>query len=158
MIRYKNRLPGMAISLALLGSAAPAHADGPSHGSVVVAKPGGHAILVWDASTDVGAALQKSEPPDQITTQLEVAAVRILMDRAKTLTSASDIRVKVVYDRTGDVSPLYKAETFSGIEHLLIVSATRKAAISGGKTWSASLDAGVLPAGVTTEVTGKYPT
>lgn len=134
-----------------------AKADAPNPDSIVVAKRSGHAIVVWDASPEVKTALEKKTPDEQISNDLETAAVRILMDQAKTLTAASDIRVKVVYDRTGDVSPAYKASTFSGIEHLLYVSAPRASATGKTAAWTADLDRGKVPDGVTVEVTGKYP-
>lgn len=145
-----------ALSIAV-GSPLYARADDVATGSVIVAKASGDAVVIWDASPVVAAMLEKKIPDDRMSSDLEVEAAKILVARAGDLANAHTVRVKVIYERTGAVSPVYKTATLTGLERLLSVTASRADAVEHAAAWSAALKKGTLPAGITAEVTGKYP-
>jgi hypothetical protein len=146
-----------AFVLVLFSAGIVVAAEDANTSSVVVAKTAGDAVLIWDASPEVASLLEKKLADDKISEQLEVGAAKVLLARAKELPNARTITVKVVYERTGAVSPIYKTATLTGLERLLSVSAPRADALEHGSAWSKTLQQGTLPSGITATVTGKYP-
>ena len=151
-----GRVLAAVLVLSVVRTAALA-SDDTLPGFQVVAKTTGAAVVIWDASPLVAQIVQAKTPDDKASLQIELLATKLLVSKAKTLPKANTLTVNVIYLRTGDVSPVYKAATLSGAEHLLNVTASRADAIKNAAEWAKSVDGGALPHGVTATVTGKYP-
>jgi hypothetical protein len=144
------------IAIALtLAVASPAPLE--SQGTVVVAKAQGDAIILWDVTPAVAPLVAQPETADAKVNALATAAGKILVDRAKELSRAVSVTIRVLYQKTGDVSPLYRTATFLGVEKVLEVTASRQAAAHNADAWAAELAKGVVPSGMTVKVTGALP-
>jgi hypothetical protein len=157
----KFRALVLAAAVAMLASAPltlAAGADDAFPGSQVLAKSTGDAVVIWDASPLIAKMVAENASYEKATATVEAMAGKLLVARAKTLTDAAKtLTVKVIYARTGAVSPVYKNATFTGIERLLSVSANREDAVSKSAAWLKVLDGDKLPEGITAHVTGKLP-
>lgn len=129
----------------------------PTSGTVVVAKTQGNAIVLWDVTHDVSAIVAEPGTTDAKMHEVEVAAAKILLARLGEVPAATSVEVRVVYQETGEASQFYRANTFGGVEKLLVVSASREAAAHNKDAWTAQLAKNELPAGVTASVTGALP-
>lgn len=73
------------------------------------------------------------------------------------MSAASTVEVRALYQRNGDVSPIYKTATFAGVERLLTMTATYTAAVKNKAAWEKQLAAGAMPSGINASVTGDLP-
>lgn len=87
---------------------------------------------------------------------IEATAVRALADKAASLKKRSGV-LRVLYARTGAVSPIYGSPTFEGTERLMTLSATGSALQRDAGVWIAQVLRGNIPIGLKITVTGKLP-
>lgn len=147
------------LSIAVFCSAAVA-ADMPKEvvGAIVTARAGADALLLWDATPRLISLIKSGTSNEQIFDTVESEAIVVARERESSLPKTTkSITVRVIYHRTGEVSPVYGAPTFAGIEKLVTVTVPYPELSSHANAWYASLAAGQTPADVKVDVTGKLP-
>ena len=144
-------ISSLGFSLAL---AVAARADS---GMVVVAKGGANPLLLWDATPVVTTTVANKQPRDAALRDLESQAMQILGERSGALRRAKTLTIRVIYQKTGAVSPVYGTATFEGIERVFELRAPAADARLHAKTFADSLAHGSVPRGVALTVTGKLP-
>jgi hypothetical protein len=126
-------------------------------GTVVVAKGGARPLLLWDATPVVTATVANKQPRDQALRDLESQAMRILSEHANALKHAKTLTIRVIYQKTGAVSPVYGTATFEGIERVFELTAPAADARLRAKQLADAIGRGTVPAGIRLDVTGKLP-
>jgi hypothetical protein len=126
-------------------------------GTVVTAKSGAHAMVIWDATPAVAGIVSDKQPRDAAMKSLESQAMQIAGQRAPSLSDAQTITVRVVYQKTGAVNPAYGTPTFAGVERVFDLTVDAAAAKSQSAALSQALAAGNTPKGVTVQVSGELP-
>jgi hypothetical protein len=127
-------------------------------GAVVVAHGAPDVVIVWDASNELILMQGRSLGSDAILHHLQSDAVSIAADRARRFGSrAAKIQVRVIYSKTGAVSPVYQVATFEGIEQLMTVTVAASPVRTRAGTWETALAGGTVPSGVGVVVTGALP-
>lgn len=114
------------VAAGCIALAAAALADDAVPGHAVLAKPGGDALVIWDASPVVAAIVKSKTDDSGANDLLERDAVHVLASMAPNIDkSAKTVTIRVIYSKTGAVSPVYGTPTFLGIERYatLIVAA-----------------------------------
>jgi len=114
----------------LFGAAASQKA--PASETSIVARSGTAAVLLWDATSTVASMLQKKVPDDVILSTIELKCARMLALKAPALPKARTIEIRVIYARTGAVSPIYGTPDFVSFERLLTVGAAASVLRKGG--------------------------
>ncbi len=137
----------------------PARADeSKPPGNVIVARPAGNALLIWDASADVAAIVANKTSDADAKTLLERDAARVLAaSLSKTDIGASSITLRVIYQKTGAVSPVYGSATFAGVERYATLRLSGRDARSDRDRWHELAGDGPLPAWFAFDVTGELP-
>ncbi len=140
-------------------SARPAFADATKPaGNVIVARPGGSALLIWDASADVTAIVANKVSDADAKTSLERDAARVLADSlAKIDKDATSVAVRVIYDKTGAVSPIYGSATFAGVERYAILHMSGADARGDRDHWRELSSSSTPPAWFAFDVSGELP-
>lgn len=128
----------------------------PASGPVILTRAGAEASYTWDSSTYVAQLVNEKVPVAEGLRALEASALSALASKAKTA-KATTVSIKVVYSRTGAVSPVYKVATFAGIEKVCTITVRRSDLMKDADSWSSSLAAGTVPAQVKIDVTGRLP-
>ncbi|MBV8362954.1 MAG: hypothetical protein JO018_01675 [Candidatus Eremiobacteraeota bacterium] len=126
-------------------------------GMVVVAKGGDKPLLLWDATPVVTTIVSTKQPRAAALQDLESRAMQILGERAPSLRHAKSLTIRLIYQKTGAVSPVYGTATFEGIERLFELTASANDARSHAKQLADQLQHGSVPRGVDLNVTGKLP-
>ncbi len=137
-------------SAALADDAVPGHA--------VLAKPGGDALVIWDASPVVASIVKSKTDDAGANDLLERDAVHVLATMAPNVDkSAKTITVRVIYSKTGAVSPVYGTPTFMGIERYATLTVPAGDVQGDRDKWK-ELDAKApVPAWFAFKVTGLLP-
>ena len=127
-------------------------------GHVVVARVSEDALIIWDASPEVAMIVSNKVANDAANDQLERDALRVLAQALPKLEkSAKTVTVRVVYNKTGDVSPVYGAPTFAGVERYATLALSYKDAAGDRQKWK-ELDAKhAVPAWIEFKVIGQLP-
>ena len=128
----------------------------PAVGPVILARSGIQATYLWDASPYVAQLVVESNVGDTGLRALEGTAVSVLRDKA-ILSHAKILILRVVYTRSGAVSPVYKTLTFEGVEKLAVLSVAREAVVQHGAAWPQDVEDGRIPPDLKVEITGKLP-
>jgi hypothetical protein len=126
-------------------------------GSVVVAKSGSAALILWDATSDVTAATSAQAPQAQTITHLETLALQILHDKSASLTHSQTLTVRVLYDKTGAVSPVYHSATFEGVEHVFDLTVPRPLLLKQYAKLEAEIAQAKIAAPMQLNMTGTLP-
>jgi hypothetical protein len=149
-----------AFATLLLGAflVAPALADTvrPLAGNVIMARGGSTPLYVWNATPYVAQLVTDKLLGDPGLHALEATAVTALADKAKSAT-ADTLSMRVVYEKTGAVSPIYGTPTMAGVETVVTLTAERKSLIASGAAWATQVGGGTTPAGLTLAVSGALP-
>jgi hypothetical protein len=151
---------GAFVIAAAIGAASPPAATGSPlpPGAAVLARGGADALVIWDASGEIAGLIGNKSSAETIMRRVESDAALVLGDRSKSLSSgAKMITVRVVYQRTGAISPAYQTATFQGIENLVSVKAPVSSALVRSDKWADELRNGKIPDEVTVTVSGKLP-
>lgn len=153
----KIRLVLLTIVLAL-GLAPAARAD-TNDVKPVIARTQGDALVLWDATELVTQIVNDRATDSDADARLANGALKALAQTAPHLSDAKTITVRVVYARTGAVSPVYGTPTFAGVERFATLEIAGPDARSDAGHWkeAAAAAPGELPKSVTFTVTGKLP-
>lgn len=117
----------------------------------------GNAMILWDLTPAIASIVAQPNGDATKLATIEVAAAKVLLDRLRDVPAASRVTVRVIYQKTGEVSPVYRTATFLGVEKVLDVTAVRASAAGDKIAWEAQLAKGQLPTGITVDVTGALP-
>lgn len=131
------------------------HAAAATAGNAVLVKSGSDALVLWDATQPVTEIVLQKKPRVQALRALEAQAVGI--GESKVAAGARTIAVRVIYARTGAVSPVYNAATFASVEKLATITMPAKPLKTLSRKWAQMFKDGKTPAGVTLRVTGALP-
>jgi hypothetical protein len=146
----------VAFVLAIIPIGTPADAPAPG-GTVLLAKTGEQALVIWDATSTVTTIVSDKTPRDVALQTLESQAVTVAASKAPVLPSAKTITVRIIYEMSGDVSPVYKTATFTGFQHLVAVTVPKLDLAKNAASYSKALAAGTVPADVKVDKTGDLP-
>jgi hypothetical protein len=147
-----------ACAVAALLATCKVSAAAPPPGHAILARPGPDALFVWDASRDVATIVADRRSDDEARALLERDALRALA--AALADAGPDLRtvtVRIVYDRTGAVSPVYGAATFAGVERYATVRMSGADAAADRDRWRELGETGALPAWPVYTVSGVLP-
>jgi hypothetical protein len=158
-----NARPSVAVFVAVLalvplaGFADDTPAFRPVSGAVIMAKATSTSTLfIWDATPYVTQLVADKVLGDDGLHAIEASAIQALADKAKKVTTAA-LTLRVLYSKTGAVSPVYGAPTFAGIERVMTISVERTALAKNADAWSTTLGKGTTPDGVKIDVSGQLP-
>jgi hypothetical protein len=144
---------------ALASLASPARAEETAvPGHVVVARVSDDALIIWDSSPEIAAIVTNKIADEAANNQLERDALKVLAQSLSKLEkTAKTVTVRVIYNKTGAVSPIYGAPTFAGVERYATLEVPYKFAASDRDKWK-ELDAKhAVPSWVTFKVIGQLP-
>ena len=148
---------GAIATLVLLLPYARAFSADDLPGSTVLARSDAHATIIWDATPLVASLVQQNASQSRELSALELPAARLIVERAASLRQAKDIAVKVIYARTGAVSPVYNNVAYAGFERILTLVSSRKAVMRNARAWNDSIRDGRVPSGIQVIITGQLP-
>ncbi len=158
MILRVPNIAGLCIALVIAASPGALAAPSKPAGNVIVARPGGDALLIWDASSDVAAIVANKTPDSDANALLERDATKILASSLSKLDKdATTVTVRVIYNKTGAVSPVYGSATFAGVERYATLKVSAKDATSDRDRWRELGDTAPLPAWLAYAVIGELP-
>jgi uncharacterized membrane protein len=127
-------------------------------GRAVLAKPDGDALVIWDASPVVASIVKSKTNDAGANDLLERDAVRVLATMAPDVDkSAKTITVRVIYSKTGAVSPVYGTPTFMGIERYATLTVPAADAQTDRDKWKELDPKSAVPAWFAFKVTGLLP-
>ena len=151
-------LAPLAATLALaVAPGAPAAADDAVPGHAIVARTAPDALVIWDATADVTSIVKDKVSDTDAASRLERDALRVLASTADRLKRAKTVTVRVIYNKTGDVSPVYGSPTFAGVERFANLTVDA-ADVSGDKDkWRDLSDKAPVPAWVAFKIVGSLP-
>jgi hypothetical protein len=155
------RLARLALAV-VLAVGIPLAASGDALSSKpVIARLGPDALVLWDATTVVAQIVSDKATDADANVRLEHGALAALAETAPSLADAKTITVRVIYAKTGAVSPVYGAATFAGVERYATLEISGADARSDAGKWkeaaAAAGPAGLFPKSVTFTVTGVLP-
>jgi hypothetical protein len=128
----------------------------PAAGPVILARSGAQSTYLWDATPYVAQLVAEKNVGDGGLRTLEGTAVNILHDKARS-SQAKTLTLRVVYTRSGAVSPVYGTLTFNGVEKLATFTVARAAITKGGAAWASNVADGKIPHDLKVQITGKLP-
>jgi hypothetical protein len=127
-------------------------------GHAVLAKPAGDALVIWDASPVVASIVKSKTNDSDANDLLERDAARVLATMAPNVDkSAKTITVRVIYSKTGAVSPVYGTPTFMGIERYATLTVPAGDAQTDRDKWKELDPKAPVPAWFAFKVTGLLP-
>jgi hypothetical protein len=130
----------------------------PPTGHAVVARSSGDALLLWDASSEVSVIVSTKLSDDNANVRLKRDAIRVLAASVENVSKdASSVTIRVLYNKTGAVSPAYGAATFAGVEHYAEIKMTGTEFFHDRDRWRESSERAPLPAWLTFRVVGQLP-
>jgi hypothetical protein len=152
------RLIAAACIVFALGARPVPAEDAAVPGNVVVARTSGDALVIWDASPEVAELVGERASDERASTKLERDALRVAAQSlGKIEKSANTLSVRIIYTKTGAVSPVYGAATFAGVERYATLELPLKDALADRDHWK-TLDAKApLPKWIALKVTGQLP-
>lgn len=140
-------------------AAAPAASDGaPPAGHVIVARTEGDALLIWDASNDVAAIVTDKAADDVANARLQRDGLRVLAASLNKLErSAKTVTLRIIFERTGAVSPVYGAPTLADVERYATLTAPASDLFGDRDKWRELTPGKPLPRWFTFAVIGRLP-
>lgn len=140
----------VAAATAALADEVPGHA--------VLAKPAGDALVIWDASPVVASIVKSKTNDADANDLLERDAAHVLASMAPDVDkSAKTITVRVIYSKTGAVSPVYGTPTFMGIERYATLTVPAGDAQTDRDKWKELDSKAPVPGWFAFKVTGLLP-
>jgi hypothetical protein len=128
----------------------------PVAGPVILARSGVQATYLWDATPYVAQLVSEKDVGDTGLRALLGTAASVLRQKAPS-SHAKTMTLRIVYTRSGDVSPVYGTLTFNGVEKVATLIASRDAILKHGAAWAQELAAGKKTPDLKVEITGKLP-
>ncbi len=127
-------------------------------GNSVVAKPGGDALIVWDASTELIRLENAKLSSDRISASLEHDALSVAAKNLSAIEKNSrSVSVRIVYVVSGGMSEKYHAETFGHTEHYALLTLPYRNAAANLDHWKSLAPAAPIPHWVRVKITGSLP-
>jgi hypothetical protein len=127
-------------------------------GHVVLARAEDDALAIWDSTPVVSAIVSGKLSDADAKARLERDALRVLAEvQPKVASSAKTITVRVIYQKIGDVSPVYGTPTFAGVERYATLKVKAADAASDRGKWKELGDKATPPAWVEFDVVGELP-
>jgi hypothetical protein len=153
--------PTFALALvltALTALTAPARAAGaPVPGHFILARTHDDALAIWDSTPEIAAIVNGKLSDADAKARLEHDALRVLAAVTPEVASnAKTISVRVIYSKTGDVSPVYGTPTFADVERFATLTMKAQDAASDRDKWKELGDA-APPGWVQFDVVGDLP-
>ncbi len=134
-----------ACAVALSFGSVPAVADDAVPGHAVLARASEDALVLWDASQVVATIVKDKFNDADANALIKRDAYRVLVSMAPNIDkSAKTVTVRVIYSKTGAVSPVYGTPTFTGIERYATLTASGSDVRSDRDHWK-ELDAKAAP-------------
>lgn len=156
-MKIQSLFVGVGLSLALLSAAVCDASQVRSvSGNVVLARSGANATYLWNATPYVTQLVADKVSGDDALRNLEASALEALASKAAS-SKAKKVTIRVVYERTGAVSPVYGSPTFAGIENVLTMTVTPKDLNAHHAAWAQDLLSGKNPSQLKIVVSGKLP-
>ncbi len=152
----KRALLFVVFSIVSTFDVASAGSSRPAEGPIILARSGVVSTYLWDASPYVAQLVAENNVGVAGLRTLEGTAVTVLRDKAMT-SHAKTIVLRVVYTRSGAVSPVYGTLTFNGVEKLAILTAARDAVLKLGAAWAQGVANGKIPHDLKLDITGALP-
>jgi hypothetical protein len=149
---YLNGVITAMIALTVL-MAQPAVAD---EGTVVVARGGSNALVLWDATPVVIQIVSDKTDRTAAMRSLEAQGLSILLQKRSAYSNAKSVTLRIIYKKTGAVSAAYGMASFDGIERLAEITATT-AVLKRDSNLSSEISSGKVPEGVIVKISGAYP-
>jgi hypothetical protein len=140
----------------LIGPMLASAAVRPVEGTLVMARGGAQPLYLWNATNYVAHLVTDKLLGTDGMRALEASALQALVEKISGNT-AKVVSLRVVYAKTGAVSPAYGTPTFAGMENVLTVTADRQSLLKHVASWQANIASGRTPAGVRIEVSGALP-
>jgi hypothetical protein len=130
----------------------------PVPGAVSVARTTEDALIIWDASSEVVGFVTNKTPDEAADAQLRHDALRVAAANiGKIESSAKTVTVRVIYNKSGPYSQVYKADTFGGVVRYATLEMPYKDAAGDKDHWK-TLDAkSKLPSWMKYTVLDKLP-
>ena len=147
------------IACALLAVAGSARAEeSPVPGHVVLARTEGDALAIWDSTQEVAAIVSGRLSDSDADIRLKHDALRVLAQvQPKVTSSSKTITVRIVYSKSGEVSPVYGTPTFLGVERYATLKVKTTDAASDRDRWKELPDKAPLPSWAEFDVVGELP-
>jgi hypothetical protein len=132
--------------------------DSTVPGHTVLAKAGGAALIIWDATPVIIAIVHDKLTDADANALIEHDALKVLVKLQPVVDKdAKTITVRITYNKTGDVNPAYGTPTFLGVERYATVSANA-ADLRGDKSEWKELDSKAnVPAWFSFTILGQLP-
>jgi len=140
------------------GPAVPALAEDAVPGHAVLARATDDALIIWDASPVVASIVRSKLSDADADALLKRDALRILAANAANIGNAArSVTVRIVYSKTGAVSPVYGTPTFTGIERYATLTASGPDVRSDRDRWKELDPKSAVPGWAVFKVTGLLP-
>ena len=155
-MKVLTRLLVPAVALVALGTLPAAAQAVPGH--VVVARTTDQALIIWDASPVFASFVSNKTAAADANTQLAHTCVRVAAQKLSQIAkNASSLTVRVIYNKTGAVSPVYGSPTFTGVERYATLELPVKDAFANRDHWQSLGAKNPLPKWMKFSVTGHMP-
>lgn len=156
------RLKLLGISIAFVACSAvflhPTCAQESAPGRAVLSKSTGDALVIWDASKVVASIVRSKMADAAADGLLKRDAVRVLAKMLRNIDrTAKTITVRIIYAKSGDVSPVYGTLTFKGVEHYALLTVHGADAQSHKTKWKELEDKATIPSWFSYKVIGRLP-
>ncbi len=152
-------LVSMLFGLAALGAPglAPAQ-DSTVPGHVVIAKASDDALVIWDSSPEIAAIVSDKVNDADANARLAHDCLRVLAQSLPKLDkSTKTVTIRVIYNKTGAVSPVYGSPTFAGVERYATLTAPYKDAVADKGHWRELGPNAKLPGWLQWKILGTLP-
>jgi hypothetical protein len=127
-------------------------------GHAVLARVEGRALVIWDSTLEVAQIVKDKLPDAAAKDRLERDALGELLLEAPNLGRARSVDVRVVYTKTGDVSPVYGSPEFAGVErYATLTMPAADVKRDRGRWQEAATGGGALPAWIEFSISGELP-
>jgi hypothetical protein len=124
---------------------------------VILARTSGSALLLWNASPVVAEIARGHLTHTAADDRLERDALRAIASELTMLPAATTITLRILYDRIGDVSPIYGSATFAGVERYATVELDGRRARSDAGRWRELRTRDPIPLWIRYRVIGTLP-
>jgi hypothetical protein len=156
MDQTRNSLVAALLLVSSLTAPALAQSVRAPVGNVIMARAGTSPLFVWNATpyvVQLGSDKMLGVPGLRA---LEATALSVLADKSQSLT-ATNVGIRVVYEKTGDVSPLYRTTTFEGLEEVFTITVDRKTLLKSQQSLVTAVQGGKPAQGLKIDVSGALP-
>jgi len=147
-----------AFAMSTISCLAPTSAAGAVPGHVMLAQASGDALVIWNASPVVAAIVRSRISDAQADDMLAHDAARVLIKMLPSVNRGSrTVTVRLIYDKSGAVSPMYGGATFEGFERYALLTAPATYAASDKDHWQELKPSQALPKWFSYKVIGRLP-